>query len=426
MSKKSWYESDYYKDFVKRSSREAPRNFLWNLWTPRVMLGKASVGFLSTFLLEQVGEDERRVLLIVDPFLEKSGIRVQKSLSARGFECKIWKGVQPEVPFETIHDGLHVCNEFKPNILFAVGGGSTIDTAKLVFLFYEQPDIDYYNLIPINPLGLRKKIKFFIAIPTTSGTGSEATFGTIVIDTSQTPHKKVGIASMELMPDMVVLATEFVEKMPPKLTAGSGADALTHAISAYLCSCHNTLSDLLALDAIKLILESLPRAYKRGNDLEAREKMQVAAFLSGLSISNSGITIDHSLGHSFGSIFPVHHGVCVGLFTPYAIQYMSKNTDRYIAIAELFKIKTTNRSNREILNDFIQEYKNFLKSLNLPTCVNEITEPKITKEKYMGKIDQLVQIALDEICTYDSLRIPTEEDFKELFIHAYDGKDVDF
>jgi len=425
-TRRSWYESDYYKDFVKRTSREAPRSFLWNLWTPKVMVGKASVGFLSNYLLEQVEEDERRVLIIVDPYLEKSGIRVQGSLESRGFECKIWTGVQPEVPFETIQDGVRVCNEFKPKILFAIGGGSTLDTAKLVFLFYEKPDIDYYNIIPITPLGLRKKIKSLIAIPTTSGTGSEATFGAVVIDSTQTPPKKIGIAAMELIPDVVVLATEFVEKMPPKLTAGTGADALAHAISGYLCSCHNTISDLLSLDAISLILEFLPRAYKRGNDIEARERMQIAAFLAGLSISNSGVTIDHSLGHAFGGLFSVHHGLCVGFFTPYAVQYMSKNTDRYIAIAELFKISTKDRSNHEILKDFTREYKNFLKSLNLPTCVAEIIEPKITKEEYMSKLDQMVNFALDDICTYDSLRVPTKEDFQKLFICAYDGKNVDF
>ena len=256
--------------------------------------------------------------------------------------------------------------------------------------------------------------------------GSEATFGAVVIDSTQTPPKKIGIAAMELIPDVVVLSTEFVEKMPPKLTAGTGADALAHAISAYLCSCHNTISDLLSLAAIKMILEFLPRAYKRGNDLEAREKMQIAAFIAGLSISNSGVTIDHSLGHSFGGSFLVHHGVSVGIFTPYAVQYMSKNTDRYIAIAELFNISTADRSNHEILKDFTREYKNFLKSLNLPTCVKEIIEPKITKEEYMSKLDQLVTFAMDDICSYDSLRVPNKEDFKELFIYAYDGKDVDF
>jgi alcohol dehydrogenase class IV len=425
-SRKSWYESDYYKDFVKRTSREAPRSFLWNLWTPRLMVGKASIGFLSHFLLEQFDEDERRVLIIVDPNLEKSGIRVQRSLNSRGFECKIWKGVQPEVPIDTIQDGVRVCNDFKPKILFAVGGGSTLDTAKLVFLFYEKPDIDYYNLIPINPLGLRKKIKYLIAIPTTSGTGSEATYGAVVIDTTVTPPKKIGIATMELLPDVVLLSTEFVEKMPPKLTAGTGADALAHAITSYLSSCHNTISDLLSLDAIRLILKFLPRAYKRGNDIEAREKMQIAAFLAGLSIGNSGVAIDHSLGHAFGGLFNVHHGISVGIFTPYSIQYTSKNSDRYTAIAELFKISTEDRSNHEILKDFIQAYKIFLKSLNLPTCVEEIIEPKITKEEYLSKLDQLVNFALDDICTYDSLRIPTKEDFEKLFIYAYDGKDVDF
>ncbi|TFG18256.1 MAG: iron-containing alcohol dehydrogenase [Promethearchaeota archaeon] len=286
-----WYELPKNKEFIMRSSREAPRSFLWNLWTPKIMVGKAAVGFVSYYLLELFPEEERKVLIISDPFLEKSAIRVQKSLNSRGFQTKIWAGVEPEVPFYTIKEGVKVCEEFQPSILFTIGGGSALDTAKMVFLLYEKPDIDFYSLIPLNFLGLRKKIKIMIAIPTTSGTGSEATFGSMVKDTSQTPPKKINISIMELMPDIAILSTEFVEKMPPKLTAGTGVDALAHAFSAYMCSCHNTLSDLFSLEAIRLILKYLPRAFKRGNDLEAREKMQVAAFLSGSAISNAGIAL---------------------------------------------------------------------------------------------------------------------------------------
>ncbi len=424
--RKSWYESDENKEFVMRTSREAPRSFLTNFWSPKLFLGKASVGFLSIFMVEQISEDQRRVLIIVDGALEKHANRVQKSLEARGFACKIWKGVQPEVPIETVEDAVKLCNEFDPKILVVIGGGSAMDTAKIVFLKYEKPQLDFYNLIPINALGLRKKIKFLVAIPTTSGTGSEATFGCMVKDTTQNPAKKINIASMELLPDIAILSTEFVKNMPAKLTAGTGIDALVHAISAYLCSCHNTLTDLSAQNSIELILKYLPRAYKRGNDLEAREKMQLAAFLAGLAISNSGVSIEHSFGHSFGDVFPIHHGVAVGLFNSYSMQFMAKTSDRYVIIAKLFGIIVENRSNIEILKELTVKYKEFLRSLDLPTCVDEIKEPIISKEEYTKNLGNLTQFAWDDICTFDSLRVPTKEDVTKIFLYAYEGKDIDF
>ena len=421
-----WYELPKNKEFVMRTSREAPRAFLWNLWTPKVMVGKAAIGFLSYYLLEVFPEEERRVLIVADPYLEKSAIRVQKSLNSRGFQSKIWTGVEPEVPFETVKAGVKVCEEFQPSIMFAVGGGSALDTAKMVFMLYEKPDIDFYSLIPLNFLGLRKKIKLIIAIPTTSGTGSEATFGSMVKDTSQTPPKKINVSIMELLPDIAILSTEFVEKMPPKLTAGTGIDALIHAISAYMCSCHNTLTDLLSLDAIRLILKYLPRAYKRGNDLEAREKMQIAAFLGGLGIGNSGVSLEHSLGHSFGSVFPLHHGVAVGLFAIYAIQFLAKNSDRYIAIAELFGIEITKLPRNEILSQFTLKYKEFLKKLDLPTSISELENPVITKEEFNRKMNALITFAWDDICTFDNARVPIKEDLEKIFEYAYEGKDIDF
>ncbi|MHA1343326.1 MAG: hypothetical protein ACTSQG_05035, partial [Promethearchaeota archaeon] len=180
------------------------------------------------------------------------------------------------------------------------------------------------------------------------------------------------------------------------------------------------------LEAIKIILKYLPRAYKRGNDMEAREKMQIAAFLAGLAISNSGVSMEHSLGHSFGTVFHVHHGISVGLFNPYAIQFIAKNSDRYIAIAELFGIETKNRKNQEILNDLIKIYKNFLKSMDLPTSIKEIKDPKIDEDTYMNKLDQLIAFAWDDICTFDSIRVPNKEDYKKIFIYAYNGKNIDF
>ncbi|MHA1272575.1 MAG: iron-containing alcohol dehydrogenase [Promethearchaeota archaeon] len=421
-----WYELPQNKEFIMRTSREAPRAFLWNLWAPKVMVGKAAIGFSALYILQMLkDEPKKRALIITDPFLEKYAIRVQKSLKARGIECEIWKGVEPEAPIDSIKKGVKVCEHFKPQVLFAVGGGSVLDTAKMVLLLYENPDIDLYNLIPLNFIGLRNKIKIFIAIPTTSGTGSEATFGSVIKDTSQEPPKKINISIMELIPDIAILSTEFVEKLPQKLTAGTGIDALVHAISAYLCNCHNTLTDLFTLDAIRLILKYLPRTYKRGADLEAREKMQIAAFLSGVCISNSGISMDHSLAHSFGSLFPVHHGIAVGIFCIYAVQFLAKNSDRYKDIAELFGIELKNKTNDEILKEFTAKYKEFLYSLNMPTCVKEI-EPSISFEEYKNKLDELVQYAWDDICTFDNVRIPTKDDFRKIYLYAYEGKDIDF
>lgn len=424
--KQPWYELESNRDFILNSSREAPRAFLYNLWTPKVLVGKAAIGFMALHLLEEFAEDQRRVLIIVDPFLEKYADRVVGSLKARGFTCEIWKGVEPEVPIETVREGVKTCDAFKPTILITIGGGSAIDTAKAVFLLYEKPDVDFYNLIPLNAIGLRKKIKKFIAIPTTSGTGSEATLGSMVMDTTQNPPKKINISIMEMLPDLAILSTEFVKSMPAHLTAGTGIDALAHALSAYFCSCHNVFSDIFSLEAIELILDYLPRAYKRGNDLEARERMQIAAFLAGLAISNSGIAMDHSLGHSFGGTFHVHHGVCVGLFVPYAIQFVSKNTDRYIKVAELFGVKTQGKSNEKILEDLIQTYKNFLRALDLPTSIKEIDKPRITRQELDENLDLLAKNAFDDICTLDNFRMPTEKDFQKIFSYAYEGKDIDF
>ncbi len=414
------------KERIIRATREAPRSYISNFWVPKVFMGKANLDMLSIYLFKQFKEEERNVLIIVDSNLEKYAIRVSEYLNKRGFKCQIWKGVVPEVPFDTVKQGLNICNELNPQVLIAIGGGSAIDTAKLIFLLHEQPDINLYNIMPQFFFGLRKKIKTFIAIPTTSGTGSEATYSLMFKDTSKTPPKKINITSIEILPDVVILSYEFVKNLPPYLTAGTGIDALVHAISAYLSPCYNTLSDYTSLEALRLVLKFLLRAYKRGNDTEAREKMQMAAFLAGLAMITSGVALEHSMGHSLGNLYPIHHGVAVGIFTSYIIQFFAQNSSRYIDIAQAFGVEIMDRPNQEILKELIEKYKEFLHSLNLPTSIKDCRKPLIEKENFLKNLDQLIEHTWEDIITFASLRIPNKEELKRLFIYAYEGTNVDF
>jgi alcohol dehydrogenase class IV len=424
-SKKSWYQTN--TDMVLKTTREAFRGFIANFWVPKLMVGKASITFLARYLIGQFPkESDRKTLIMVDKNLEKHANRIAASLGRRGFECQIWNGVEPEVPLYAVKTALKVCNSFKPQILIAIGGGSAIDTAKMVFLMYEKPDLDFYSMLPFDSLGLRMKIKQFIAIPTTSGTGSEATYGSMIKDTSQNPPRKIHVTNLELLPDIAIHSFEFVKDMPAPLTAGTGVDALVHAISSMLCSCHNTLGDTVCLEAIRLILKFLPRAYRHSNDLEARTQMQYAAYLAGLAVTNIGISLDHSLGHALGDLFEVHHGVAVGIFCSYAIQFIAKNSDRYIEIAKKFDVKVQGRKNEEILDDLINKYKDLLRSLDLPTSISELQMPAISKLDYMNELSGLEYMAWSDICNFVSLRVPNKDDLKKIFIYAYDGKNIDF
>lgn len=355
----------------------------------------------------------KRALIITDRIISDLGYTklIEKGLREGGFDVKCFDGVEPEPSTDVIYRALEVANEFQPDWFIAIGGGSSMDTAKATWVLYERPDKRIEEISPLEPLGLRRKARL-VCIPTTSGTGSESTWAIVVTD--KRDLRKMELASREVLPDLVILDPKLVISMPPRLTAETGIDALTHAIEAYVSTWRNDFSDALAEKAVELIFEYLPRAYRNGDDLEARDKMHCAADMAGMAFSNSQIGIAHALGHAFGAVFHVPHGRSVALFLPYSIQYnWSHASERYERLAEKAGLNT--RLDQAVLN--------LLKELEQPSAVEKLN---ISKDDYYGKIDMMVSRVMESTAIVANPRAVDEGGCRKLLEYAYEGLPIDF
>ena len=259
---------------------------------------------------------KKRAFVVADEFSNQFAKKVAEYFMANGFTTEIWPKALPEVPIENVKECASAMTAFEPDVIIAVGGGSVMDSAKAAWILYEHPEFDDLGALvnPLIMLGLRKKA-FLVAVPTTSGTGSECTPVSVLHDTAT--HRKVPIANAELLPDMAILVPEFTVSMPPKLTAGTGLDVLAHAMDGIVTPAANEFTDAMGLTAIKMAFKYLPRAYKNGKDHEARYRMIIAASAAGICFGQNAAALTHSLGHSIGSMFNIHHGLSVGMLIPY-------------------------------------------------------------------------------------------------------------
>ena len=226
----------------------------------------------------------------------------------------------------------------------------------------------------------------------------------------------------ELCPDFVVLHPDFVKTMPPTLTMGTGMDALAHAMGSYMLTMSTLFTDMHNLKAIEVILDYLPRSVKRGNDMEAREKMQMAAYIAGIGFGNISGGIEHSLGHSFGALFHVHHGICVGVFLCASLAFQAKVTNRFFELAKIFKIDLEDRPRDEILKELLVSLRKFMSSVNCPLSIQEIETPEISKDDYMAQLNQMVEFAFNDYCTLSSTRRISESQYRKILEIAYENK----
>ncbi len=419
----NWYELDMVKGMMGTMGGKALRGVMGTFIGTRIHSGKMGLIQTKNYLAATMKPEERRALIITDSFTKKFAKKVIEMLEIIDFECKVWDGAEPEVPIYTIDEGYKACEEFKPKVLIAIGGGSVLDTVKGIFIRYEKPEINMHLILPIiNEVGLRQKIKYTIAIPTTSGTGSEVTTALIATDTKRDPPKKIEILSNELVYDIALLDPYFVKDLPPFLTMATGLDAFAHSMGCYVSNYGSPLIDTLNITAIKETIKYLPRACKYGaKDIEARQAMQMASLMAGMGFGNTTTGIDHSCGHSLGSIFHTHHGLSVGIFTAYAIAYQAKITDRWMDLCPLFDIETKNRDRDELLNEFLQAINTFIKSIGGPISVSEIEEPKITESQYREKLDILAEIAYRDAVSLTSYRPVNPASYRVIFDAAWDG-----
>ncbi|MHA1370761.1 MAG: iron-containing alcohol dehydrogenase [Promethearchaeota archaeon] len=420
----AWYENPELKNLFIKAASNAMRGYHAPITSPKTTFtGTNSLLDFTNHLGAFLDDDERRVLIIVDKDLQHFADRVANLLKKKkNIDCRIFNEVYPDVPKNSVLKGVKICQEFDPKVIIALGGGSAMDTAKLVFLLYEKPDINLNTLMAPSYVGLRKKVYWLVAIPTTSGTGAETTFIAVIKDTDRDPPKKTEVVLYELCPDFAVLVPDFVKTMPPYLTMGTGMDALAHSMGSYMLTMSTEFTDMCMLKAIEMIIKYLPRSVKWSDDMEARERMQLAAYISGLGFGNVSGGIEHALGHALGAVFEIHHGVCVGIFLPASIAYQSKVTNRFFKLAELFGVSLENNARDEILKSLLLELLNFMRTIGCPTNIKELDRPRIERDDYFSKIDQLTEFAFNDYCTLSSSRRIQRPEYKKIFEIMYDGK----
>lgn len=374
---------------------------------------------------------KKKAYVVTDKHVDKLAERVASVMEKNGFLVETWNKAEPEPSLENVNECAQSMKKFEPDLIIAVGGGSVIDCSKLAWILYERPDIT--DLTAISPLtitsvtpvtveltllGLRKKA-ILAAVPTTSGTGSDAT--SIAVATDAKVGRKIPVVLNELIPDFSVLIPAFPMGMPPKLTVGTGLDALAHAFDAVMSQWATDITDALALRSIQLVFKYLPRAYRNPRDLEARHRMHIAATMAGLAFCNGGVGLTHSLGHSLGKVFSIHHGVAVGIFIPYALQYYSKVTDKYLEICKALEIEA--RTKKEYLAMLVKRVRALISELDVPLTLKDLG---ISEEDFKENFERLVRYAYEDPSNFQNPRPITMEEYEKFCRYAYTGRDIDF
>lgn len=387
---------------------------MWWFLAPRVAFGEDALDALETV-------KGSRAMVVTDQTIQKLGFveEVVQRLRKNGMEVLVFDEVEPEPSKETVMRGAERAREFSPDWFVGLGGGSCMDAAKAIWVMYERPDLRIEDITPMTELGLRKKARL-VCIPTTSGTGSDATWAAVI--TSREEVFKVELASREILPDLSIVDPRLASKMPPSLTASTGMDVIAHAVEAYLSQWSNPFSDALALQALRLAFKYLPRAHANGSDLEARDKMHVAATMAGMAFSNSQIGLIHAMGHSLGAVYHIPHGRTVGLFLPYGMEYAREVArERLVDIAWAAGLEAPSRE--ETVERLLGWVREFVRGLGEPLSVRELG---IGREDFEGRLEELVRKAMQSTGIFTSPRVPEDADCRRLFLYAYEGKRVDF
>ena len=408
----------------------------WFKVPPRIYHEMGSIQYLQKL------PDVNRVMIVTDKTMEKLGYieKVKYHLRKRKSPVmiEVLSNVEPDPSIETVINGAEEMIKFKPDTIIALGGGSPIDAAKGMWLFYENPQVKFEDL-KLKFMDMRKRIYKFpklgrlaklVAIPTTSGTGSEVTSFAVI--TNKENNIKYPLADYELTPDVAIIDSQFVRSLPREVIADTGLDVLTHGIEAYVSVMATDYTDALALKAIEMVFEYLPKSYKNDDSpecMEAREKMHNASCMAGMAFANAFLGINHSLAHKLGSHFNIPHGRANAILLPHVIEYNSqiptkitafskyKNfvaDKKYSQISKVLGLKSNNVE--EGVKSLISAIENLMRELNEPTS---IAKCGIDKEKYFDLLEQLSLEAFDDQCTSTNPRQPMISEIKAIYEKIY-------
>jgi len=388
---------------------------MWYFVVPEVVFGQDALSHLA----ELKGKS---AFIVTDKNIINLGLidKVKEQLAQAGIQVTIFDEVEPDPSLQTVQKGVALVNQYGPDLIVAVGGGSVMDAAKAMRVEYERPDIKAEEINPfISDLGLGAKCKL-VCVSTTSGTGAEATFVVVLTDT--TDQRKLSLINREIVPDIAIVDPEMTRAMPPQITADTGMDALTHAVEGYTCAWKNDFADGLCIRAIQLVFRYLPRAVRKGDEKEAREKMHNAACIAGIGFVNALTAMAHAAGHSLGAVFHTPHGRAVGLFLPYTIEFIGEASEELWAeIAYAIKVEVPKgRTAAAILAQTIRE---LAREIYQPVSLKEAGIPLDSLNKAM---ERLIDNVMADGSLIVSARIPNVAETERFFNYTYEGKSIDF
>jgi acetaldehyde dehydrogenase/alcohol dehydrogenase len=421
----------------KKRIAERRVNMQWFKIPPKIYFEKGSVQYLEAM------PNISRAFIVTDPNMVKLGYvdKVLYYLRKREIYChsEIFSEVEPDPSVETIKRGVAAMNVFGPDVIIALGGGSAIDAAKGMWLFYEHPDTDFDGL-RLKFMDIRKRTFHFpnlgkkaqmVAIPTTSGTGSEVTSFSVITD-KEHGNIKYPLADYELTPDVAIIDPQFVSTMPKSITADTGLDVLTHAIEAYVSVMASDFTNGLAIKAIELIFKYLPRSYDDANDEVAREKIHNASCIAGMAFTNAFLGINHSLAHKLGGEFNIPHGRANAILLPHVIAYNAQKPTKftifpkygeYVADYRYAQISRQlglgGNTQEEQVESLIQAVRDLMTKLNIPHTVKDCG---IDEAAYLAAIPRMAENAFEDQCTTANPRYPLVRELEEIYRKAYYGE----
>ena len=411
-------------------------NMQWFKIPQKIYFEAGSISYLEKM------PDITRAFIVTDPGMVSLGYvdKILYHLRKRKeyVHSEIFSQVESDPSFDTIYKGVEMMNEFKPDVIIALGGGSPIDAAKGMWLFYEHPEADSEGM-KLKFMDIRKRTYKFpklgtkaqlVAIPTTSGTGSEVTSFAVITDKKN--NKKYPLADYELTPDVAIVDPDLVMSLPKSITADTGMDVLTHAIEAYVSNMASDYTDGLAEKAVELVFKNLREAYNHGDNVSAREKMHNASTIAGMAFTNAFLGINHSLAHKIGAEFHLPHGRINAILLPYVIRYNSQKPTKFVSfpkyeyyIADQKYADLSRRmnfpayGNEEGVNSLIAEVQKLNADLNIPKSFKEAGIPE---EEFLEKVDMLADRAFEDQCTTANPRLPLVEELKQILLDSYYGK----
>ena len=419
---------------------ERRENMLWFRAPEKVYIKKGCLPVALDELKNVMGK--KKAFIVTDSFLYNNGFTkcITDKLDEIGVTHTTFFNVEPDPTLASAQEGAKQMTAFAPDTIIALGGGSAMDAAKIMWVMYEHPEVDFLDMA-MRFIDIRKRVytfpkmgekAYFIAIPTSAGTGSEVTPFAVITD--QNTGVKYPLADYELMPDMAIIDTDLHMSAPKGLTAASGIDAVTHALEAYVSMLATDYTDGLALQALKVIFKYLPTAYENGRtDVEAREKMANAATMAGMAFANAFLGVCHSMAHKLGAFHHLPHGVANALMIDEVIKFNSSEAPakmgtfpqydhphtlaRYAEVADYLGI--TGKNDSEKLENLIAELDKLKAKVGIKPCIKDYG---IDEKVFLDSLDDMVEQAFDDQCTGANPRYPLMSEIKQMYLNAYYGK----